>query len=194
MKNSGVKIAVGVVLALGLLNVISSLKTEKTNSGTYRSGQSYSYSGGNGYSSGGSNTSQTPPRPAVNTTPAMTKEEAERLRGTGYHGCRPNSSAENTALAAAQVKCKNCGYHSDNGSNSLCDYCAWMERYGGGLPSKATDTPAPTRAVSPSKETSKTSDPFDAASYSHPDDFYYDHYDDFWDYEDAEDYWEEHHK
>lgn len=36
-------------------------------------------------------------------------------------------------------------------------------------------------------------DPFDAASYSHPDDFYYDHHDDFYDYEDAEDYWETHH-
>ena len=83
MKNSGVKIAVGVVLALGLLNLISSLKTENTNSGTYRSGQSHSYSSRNGYGSGSSNTSQTPPRPAVNTTPAMTKEEADRLGTTG---------------------------------------------------------------------------------------------------------------
>jgi hypothetical protein len=39
----------------------------------------------------------------------------------------------------------------------------------------------------------KTSDPYNASSYRHPDDFYYDHYDDFWDYEDAEDYWERHH-
>jgi len=37
-----------------------------------------------------------------------------------------------------------------------------------------------------------TSDPYDAKSYSHPEDFYYDYYDDFWDYEDAEDYWEDH--
>ena len=39
---------------------------------------------------------------------------------------------------------------------------------------------------------SKSSDPYDAKSYAHPDDLYYDHSDDFWDYEDAEDYWEEH--
>ena len=37
----------------------------------------------------------------------------------------------------------------------------------------------------------KTSDPFDAGSYAHPDDFYDWYEDDFWDYEDAEDYWEE---
>lgn len=54
---------------------------------------------------------------------AMTKEEADRLRGTGYHNTRPGSVAENIELKAAQVKCKECGYHSDNGYNSLCDYC-----------------------------------------------------------------------
>lgn len=54
---------------------------------------------------------------------ALTKEEAEALSGTGYHGTRPNSSAESMELAAAQVTCKECGYHSDNGRNSLCDYC-----------------------------------------------------------------------
>lgn len=54
---------------------------------------------------------------------ALTKEEADALRGTGYNGTRPNSAAESLELKAAQVKCKECGYHSDNGSNSLCDYC-----------------------------------------------------------------------
>lgn len=54
---------------------------------------------------------------------ALTKEEADALRGTGYNGTRPNSAAESMELKAAQVKCKECGYHSDNGSNSLCDYC-----------------------------------------------------------------------
>ena len=37
----------------------------------------------------------------------------------------------------------------------------------------------------------KKSDPYDASSYAHPEDFYDWYYDDFWDYEDAEDYWEE---
>jgi len=37
-------------------------------------------------------------------------------------------------------------------------------------------------------------DPYNAADYSHPEDFYYDHYDDFFDYEDAEDYYNEHTK
>lgn len=69
-------------------------------------------------------------KPPVNCEKALTKEEAERLRGTGYHGCRPDSSAENSELAAAQVKCKKCGYHSRNGTNSLCDYCSWVEKYG----------------------------------------------------------------
>ena len=53
----------------------------------------------------------------------LTKEEADALRGTGYNGTRPNSSAEALELKAAQIKCKECGYHSDNGANSLCDYC-----------------------------------------------------------------------
>lgn len=55
--------------------------------------------------------------------PAMTKEEADRLCGTGYHNTRPGSLAEDMELKAAQVKCKNCGLHSDNGYHSLCDDC-----------------------------------------------------------------------
>lgn len=54
---------------------------------------------------------------------AMSKEEADSLRGTGYHNTRPGSVAEDIELKAAQVKCKKCGYHSDNGYNSYCDYC-----------------------------------------------------------------------
>ncbi|MBQ8966105.1 hypothetical protein [Ruminococcus sp.] len=42
-------------------------------------------------------------------------------------------------------------------------------------------------------DTDDSTDPYDADSFYHPDDFYYDHYDDFYDYEDAEDYWYEHH-
>lgn len=157
------------------------------------------------YRSSGSSTcsptySSTPTCPPVNRERAMTKEQAERLSGTGYHGTRPNSPAEGTELSAAQVRCKNCGYHSDNGLNSLCDYCSWMEDYGGGLPTaKAPDvtprpTPKPTPRPTPKPSaTPKKSDPYHASDYSHPDDFYYDYYDDFWDYEDAEDYWERHH-
>ena len=66
----------------------------------------------------------------INTTPAMTKEEAERLRGTGYHGTRPYSTAESIELKAAQVKCKTCGMHSDNGANSQCDACIYNEQHG----------------------------------------------------------------
>lgn len=54
---------------------------------------------------------------------AMSKEEADSLRGTGYHNTRPGSVAEDIELKAAQVKCKKCGYHSDNGYNSYCDSC-----------------------------------------------------------------------
>ena len=45
---------------------------------------------------------------------------------------------------------------------------------------------------SKSSTSKKSSDPYDAKSYVHPDDFFYDYYDDFWDYEDAEDYYYEH--
>lgn len=66
----------------------------------------------------------------INTKKALTKEEADALRGTGYHGTKPNSFAEINALKAAMVKCKNCGMHSDNGSNSLCDECQYNKDYG----------------------------------------------------------------
>jgi len=66
--------------------------------------------------------------PSKNTKPALTKEQADKLRGSGYHNTRPNSVAEEIELKAAQVKCKECGYHSDNGSNSLCDYCQWKKK------------------------------------------------------------------
>ena len=45
---------------------------------------------------------------------------------------------------------------------------------------------------SSSKKSTKDDDPYDAKSYAHPDDLYYDYPDDFWDYEDAEEYWEDH--
>lgn len=61
--------------------------------------------------------------PIPDRKPAMTKERAEALRGTGYNGTRPGSTAESIELGAAQVKCSKCGYHSDNGSNSWCDAC-----------------------------------------------------------------------
>lgn len=66
----------------------------------------------------------------VNTTPALSKERAEALKGTGYHGTRPNSFAESSELAAAMVKCRKCGMHSSNGSNSLCDECQYNQDHG----------------------------------------------------------------
>jgi hypothetical protein len=51
-------------------------------------------------------------------------------------------------------------------------------------------TATPKRSTS-TKKSSKTTDPYNAKSYSYADDFYDDYYDDFWDYEDAEDYWED---
>ena len=179
-----------------LVLVIAASQPSKPSSVKSSSG-SYSSYRSSGRSSSTGSYSATPSRPPVNRELAMTREEAERLSGTGYHGTRPNSSAENTELKAAQVRCKNCGYRSHNGLNSLCDYCSWMERYGGGLPTyKAPDvTPKPTPRPTPKptpRPTAKpqTSDPYHADDYAHPEDFYFDYYDDFWDYEDAEDYWE----
>lgn len=189
---AAVAVLLVILMSFGLNSGHSTAKsTTSTYSASRSAGSSHTYSGT--YSS-------TPTCPPVNRERAMSKEEAARLKGTGYHSTRPNSSAEDIELTAAQTKCKNCGYRTHNGSNSLCDYCAWMERYGGGLPTgKSPDvTPAPTARPTPRPTARptpkpKSDDPYHAGDYAHPDDFYYDYYDDFWDYEDAEEYWEQHH-
>lgn len=186
-------LALAAVVALFLaIGQVSRPASVRSGSSSYTSSR---YSHGSSYTSSGAR-STTPARPPINRELAMTKEQAERLKGTGYHGTRPNSSAEDIELKAAQNKCTNCGYHTENGVNSLCDYCSWMERYGGGLPTQKAPgaTPKPTPRPTP-KPTAKpaASDPYHASDYSHPEDFYYDYYDDFWDYEDAEDYWERNH-
>ncbi len=79
---------------------------------TSSSSKSYSSAYGSGYAH-----SSSPSKPA------MTKETAEALKGTGYKGTRPNSWAENHALKCAQIKCDVCGMHTDNGVNSACDSC-----------------------------------------------------------------------
>lgn len=66
----------------------------------------------------------------TNTTPALTKEQADALVGTGYHGTKPNSSAESSEIKAAMVKCKKCGMHSTNGANSKCNECLYNESMG----------------------------------------------------------------
>lgn len=81
------------------------------------------YSGSSSYGSGWRYRSSSTSSKRSLYTYALTKEEADALRGTGYHNTRPNSSAENMELAAAQVKCKRCGMHSSNGRNSMCDSC-----------------------------------------------------------------------
>ena len=184
-----------VVCVFALFIILLSSTSDSSESNTTHSNKynSYGYSS-NKYSGNNGNVSARPP---VNRTPAMTKEEAERLSGTGYHGCRPNSSAENTELKAAQVKCRNCGYHSDNGSNSYCDYCQWVLTHEGSLPKSNTNSSTPSSKYDNKKAKTKShshEDEYDVNSYSDPDDFYYDHYDDFFDYYDAEDYYNEHHK
>lgn len=66
----------------------------------------------------------------INTTPALTREEAEKLKGTGYHGTMPNSTAEDIEIKAAMVKCIKCGMHSNNGTNSLCYECQYNKEHG----------------------------------------------------------------
>ena len=51
---------------------------------------------------------------------------------------------------------------------------------------------ASSEIYSSSSKTKSNFDPYDAKSYAHPEDLYYDYPDDFWDYEDAEEYWDEH--
>lgn len=111
------------VVIIGIILVSSKEPSEDTDTGYTPSYNSYMPSSNSSYSSQGVTKK-------INTTPAMTKDEAERLRGTGYNGTRPNSSAESMELKAAQVKCKTCGMHSDNGVNSQCDACAYNEKHG----------------------------------------------------------------
>ncbi len=184
MKNSHF----GLFFAIFMLSVLLLIGYcyEKNTESSYDTYARYS---GSRSSSGGSGWPSKNERPPVNREKALSKEAAERLYGTGYGGCRPNTSAEISAIKAAMTTCKNCGYHTDNGLNSLCDYCMWMSQYGGGLP--AQETTERTTASTRSSRTSSKSDPYDAADYYDADDFYFDYYDDFWDYEDAEDYWED---
>ena len=61
-----------------------------------------------------------------------------------------------------------------------------------GKTSKKTTKKYTTKRTTTKKTTTKKYDPYDAADYYDPEDFYYDHYDDFFDYEEAEDYFYEH--
>ena len=93
-------------------------------------------------------------------------------------------------------------YYSGSGNsyNSGSGYSRSSTPKATSAPPKATSaapkaTAAPTEkpaAKSRSKKNASSKDPYDAASYAHPEDFYYDHYHDFWDYEEAEEYWEDH--
>lgn len=98
-------------MLFSLVAQLPSCERESSKSNYSYSG-SYSSNTGNGYYGG-----------SYARKRALTKEEADALRGTGYKGTKPNSWAEAHELKAAQIKCKECGYHSDNGFNSLCDYC-----------------------------------------------------------------------
>lgn len=104
------------VLVVGFMvfSLVAQIPDADTSPSTNSSSYSSNYSSYTNNSSSGS---------TYTRKKALTKEEADALRGTGYKGTRPNSSAEAHELKAAQIKCKECGYHSDNGANSLCDYC-----------------------------------------------------------------------
>ncbi len=105
-----------ILVGFMLLSVVAELPDpEKSSNSSYSSYSYHSNTSNNNHSSSSSNT--------YVRRRALTKEEANALRGTGYKGTRPNSAAEAMELKAAQITCKECGYHSDNGANSLCDYC-----------------------------------------------------------------------
>jgi len=115
-KRSGIKlwhIIVAILLIIWQISCMTNPYNRYSGSSSYSSGSKYKYSSSSSSSSKNSSSSKQ----------ALTKEEADALRGTGYHNTRPNSSAENMELAAAQVKCKRCGKHSSNGYNSMCDSC-----------------------------------------------------------------------
>lgn len=81
-------------------------------------------------------------------------------------------------------------YSTHSKSSNSSSSKSYFSALSGGKPA-SSDT---SKSLSSSKYKSsssakKSSDPYDAKSYAHPDDFYYDNYDDFRDYEDAEEYW-----
>lgn len=121
-SGSGTAIAL-VLLGIWLVGIIA----KATDSGTtYHSKSYYStdYSSSYGSSSSGGSSSYAGSSSSIyNGNEVLTSEQADALRGTGYHNTRPNSSAEEIELSAAQVKCETCGKHSDNGVNSNCDSC-----------------------------------------------------------------------
>ena len=90
------------------------------------------------------------------------------------------------------------GYHSSY-SSSYGSSRSSSSSYGSGSSRSSTSKPYSSSTSKPSsgysagsKSKSILSDPYDAKSYAHPEDLYYDYPDDFWDYEDAEDYWDKH--
>ena len=191
-KNKKTTHPVLIVFVILVFVIISAASASKNNDPTsYNNSGSKNTSYSSSYYSGSSGYSYAPS--ANSRKPAMTKEEAARLEGTGYHGTRPGSSAEMTELKAAMEKCKNCGYHTDNGANSLCDYCQYMERHGGSSSNTAQrSSGASSRSISGSRSSCSTSDPYNASDCSDPDDLYEDYYDDFLDYDEAEEYWDDH--
>ncbi len=115
-RRSGIKlwhIILAILLIIWQISCSTNPYNKHSSSSSYRTGSNYSSSS----SSSGKRSSSS------SYKQALTKEEADALRGTGYHNTRPNSSAENLELAAAQVKCKRCGKHTSNGRNSMCDSC-----------------------------------------------------------------------
>lgn len=114
-SRSGIKlwhIILAILLIIWQISCMTNPYNRYSGSSSYRSGSQYKYSSSSSSSKKSSSSKQ-----------ALTKDEADALRGTGYHNTRPNSSAENMELAAAQVKCKRCGMHSSNGYNSMCNSC-----------------------------------------------------------------------
>lgn len=117
VKKSGIKLWHIILIIILIIYEISTLTNPYNRSGSIGSYNSRKASSSS-YSYSSSKTSS-----YSSSSAALTKEEADALRGTGYHNTRPNSSAENMELAAAQVKCKRCGKHSTNGLNSMCNSC-----------------------------------------------------------------------
>ena len=100
------------------LLVLAILSVESSTSTYTPSGSSYEHS----YTAN-ANTNASYKTNNSYSKPAMAKEQAEALKGTGYKGTRPNSTAESHELKCAQIKCDVCGMHTDNGYNSACDAC-----------------------------------------------------------------------
>lgn len=103
------------------------------------------------------------------------------------------SCGKNSSKSYSSGYRSSCSSSYGSSRNNSSSYSSGSSSRSSNGKSYSSSTSKPSLSYSSgSKSKSSSSDPYDAKSYAHPEDLYYDYPDDFWDYEDAENYWNEH--